>query len=291
MRCAIALTALWLTAAGCASQAPRPDLTDPAAPVLHGDRAGLELRIWGLRERPDHNIAVALAPWAEGAGPLPPELRDLWGANGLRLVRVPVDRLAEVQEALGSPGAVQRQWLGEHPQWMELVRGPQAPRQVVLLDSGLLTLQPGRLRLLTRCWVTPSLPGSGMAPEAQVRLDLAVQHQSRPKPPSLRDLVDQPQRPPVEAEGVVFSRFVAEAALGPTDALLIVPERPGVIWGEPPKPDEPATAAGPPAPALPSLGEAMLWQEPGAAGAMRIVVVLIPRLPDRFELAAAIPGR
>lgn len=272
--------------------APSPSRADPVAPVVHGDRAGLELRIWGLREGPALDIGGALAPWAADAGPLSPEMRDLWSANGLRLVRVPIDRLADVQAALGSPGAVQRQWLGEHPQWMELARGPYSARQVVQLDSGLLRLEPGRLRLLGRCWVSPSLPGSGMAPRAQVRLDLALQHQGRARAPSLRDLVDRPPRPPVEAEGVVFSRFVLETALDGGAALLILPERPGARWGEDPTDPEPDALgpAGPPGPTLPSLGEAMLRQDPAAGSPMRIMLVLIPRLPDDFELAAATPG-
>ncbi len=296
-RLAALAAALAVIVLGCARTDSPPAPGDRAAPVVRGNRAGLELRIWVLREGPgaEDAIGAALAAYAQSeqpdanadAGLISAADQVLWSANGLRLLSVPVEQIAHVQEALGSPGAIQRQWLGERPDWMELVRGPQSPRQVVRLDSGLMTLDPGRLRLLARCWVSPRLPASGAAPSAQVRLDLAIQHQGPAPAPSLRALVDRPERRAPEAAGVVFSRFVLETVLDDRRALLIVPERPDVVWGAPPAPQEdPAPRAGPPAPHLPSLGEAMLWSDPADGRRMRAIIALIPRLPDNVELAA-----
>src|SRR5690606_21226998 len=181
----------------------------------------LEMRIWVLRdgsalapgEGPMRPLGETLQPYFEAGGACSRAVQERRAANGLRLVSVPLERLGDVQEALGSPGAIQRQWIGEHPQWMELVRGPQSPRQMVRLDSGLMTLEPGRLRLLGRCWVSPTLPRSGADTLAEGRVDLALQHQGPARPRSLRELVDTPQRALIEQEGVVFSRFVLEMGL------------------------------------------------------------------------------
>jgi hypothetical protein len=272
--------------------------------VVRGAQAGLELRIWVLRDGVPGTDALAgpsalgeaLGEYFEVPGAVAPSDQELWATNGLRLAGVPVSRLGEIQAALGSPGAIQRQWLGEHPEWMELVRGPQSPRQVVRVDSGLMTLDPGRLRLLGRCWVSPRLPRPGAAPLAEVRVDLALQHQGPPRAQSLRELVDGPLRIPIEQAGVVFSRFVLELGLGADEALLIVPERPDADWSGSSRDDREATVsplAGPPAPRLPTLGESMLWSDPGAGAArpVRVIIALIPRLPDRLELAAAPAAR
>lgn len=271
------------------------------------------MRIWVLREGVGGDSASegsagptglgeALGPYLAAPGPLSQADQERWAANGLRLVRVPVDQLGGVQAALGSPGAIQRQWLGEHPEWMELLRGPQTGRQVVSLDSGLMSLDPGRLRLLGRCWVSPRLPRAGALPLAEVRVDLALQHQPPARARSLRELVDRPGHTPIEQAGVVFSRFVLELGLSGEEALLIVPERPEVVWGEGAAaagtsgPTEvegpPALPVGPPAPRLPTLGEAMLWSDAGdlnprGARPVRVIIALIPRLPERLELAAA----
>lgn len=311
------LLAVLATGPGCARQAESTSShDDTASPVVHGARAGLEMRIWVLRDgaagvtggqtRP---LGETLGPYFAAGGAFSRGDQERWAANGLRLVSVPLERLGDVQEALGSPGAIQRQWLGEHPDWMELVRGPQSARQVVRLESGLMTLEPGRLRLLGRCWVSPALPRAGADPLAEVRVDLALQHQGLARPRSLRELVDRPQRTRIEHEGVVFSRFVLELGLGADEALLIVPERPEADWGD--DPDAPAATGsaspdaitGPPAPRLPTLGDAMLWSDAGAGpgsgpGAVqgaaggaprpvRVIIALIPRLPEKLELAAA----
>jgi hypothetical protein len=120
-----------------------------------------------------------------------------------------------------------------------------------------------------------------------VRLDLALQHQRPARGPSIRDLLDQPHRQSAEESGVIFSRFAAEMAMGAPEALLIVAERPETVWGAARLPEQPDSGVGPPAPALPTLGEAMLWAEPDGVRRARAIVVLIPRLPEQFQLAAA----
>src|SRR5690606_1269472 len=135
-------------------------------------------------------------------------------------------------------------------------------------------------------------------------VDLALQHQPPARARSLRELVDRPRQTPIEQAGVVFSRFVLELGLNGDEALLIVPERPEVVWGEGQAAADAGAAAaegppplpvGPPAPRLPTLGEAMLWSDAGdsprAARPVRVIIALIPRLPERLELVAAPSAR
>jgi hypothetical protein len=219
------------------------------------------------------------------------------------------------------------------------------------METGPLALPAGRLRLLGRAWTEP-VPDGADASRPVLRIELAPQH-AEPSRPDPLGLAPPAAREPVD-EGLVFRRLALTLQLDQGHAVVIIPERPDVVWGKPAPPpgpppadlavsptideadrptapfarivrDDPASAgedsdadtepaetrgprpsfrdesassrrigpAGPRAPRLPTLGEAMLMspvagvsagETGGASRVTRAVVVLIPRLPDEFRL-------
>jgi hypothetical protein len=327
--CAFGLAALTAIASGCAGPAPSDQPDSPAfsaSPAVRGAESGVELRWWVLPDDGDV-IARALSGYESRPLPIDPPVRQLWRANGLRLVAVPVADLPALQARFQSlrsevlvadlraagivesdltrvaatmaptASASQEQWLGEVPRWTDAVRGPTTSRRTVIkMDSGLLPLGPGRLRLLLRAWAVPMQIGAERA-AAGLRLELAPQFEET------RNRLEDPElalSPPlaVEDQGLVLSRLVMGMTLDGGDALVIVPDRPGTDWaaiaeGGPAVPAPEADIFGPPAPEGVTLGEAMLSSEGigplGGASAraprpVKAVIVLIPRVPDRFAL-------
>jgi len=334
-------------AAGCLGACGGGPAADPgreavleASPVVLGGQNGLEVQYWVATGDGDAMFA-AFAEFQGAEVPVDEAVRDVLARNGLRLLAVPVDRLSEVQSRLSVIGAVQRQWLGQAPGWIDIATGPLRERgQTIALHDGVLRVGPGRLRILLRGWTVPVPPG--VAPGnrgAAMDVEIVPQHQEMdPR----GELSLTPRRIAPEDEGLVFTRLAARMRLHGDVAVVIVPERPGVTWearkeeppaesqaapdvaaGPAPRPApglgqvsrveagraapvtpevtaSPAPAAtleqGPPSAPLPSLGEAMLMSRadlPGPDGAVsgrarsrtvRAVVVLVPRVPDRFEL-------
>lgn len=283
-------------------------------PVVWGADSGLELRWWVVREgvaaaaatagedSPDGastipTIAGALAPYVDRPTPVPPALRQRWEANGLRVLAVPPEELDALRRALPLVGQVHRQWLGQVPQWLDVVNGPMQPDDVVaMLDTGPVTLEPGRVRLLSRCWIAPDDEGE----RAVLRLDLALQHVVATRWRANPELTAALALPPARTEeGLVFGRLVAELTCRGQEALVIVPERPGVVWAEAGGSESsgadgagsagdasPTAEVGPPLPRPPTIGELLL-----AGGALesptvssRAMVILIPHVPERFTL-------
>lgn len=325
-----AVAALAAAISGCASPAPRPEPPHPASPAVRGADSGLELRWWVLPDDGDV-IARALAVYegrptpADGAG------REVWRANGLRLLSVPTAELPALQarfqqlrsqvlindlRAAGiaeadlarvaasmAPAAstTQEQWLGEVPRWMDAVRGPQmgpgtGRGTVIKMDVGPLALGPGRLRLLLRAWTVPTVVSPDHA-AAGLRLELAPQFEQSRNIPSERELGLLPPLA-VEEQGLVLSRLVLGMTLDGSDSLLIVPDRPDTDWGAIASgtatvAQAPKSVFGPPTPDGITLGEAMLSSDaspraggagPDARGLTKAVVVLVPRVRDRFVL-------
>lgn len=295
-----------------------------ASPVVLGGDNGLEVQYWVAAGGPGEMWA-AFAEFRSTPVPVDAGALQMLQENGLRVLAVPVDRLPEVQRRLAVIGAVQRQWLGQAPSWVDAAAGPlREGGQTIALHDGRLRLGPGRLRLLLRGWTLPAPAASEEARGAALHLEMVPQHQeSRPTTGGLGDaLRPQPRAP--EDEGVLFTRMALTARLKGDLALVLVPETPGVEWKEPPPPEpepEPAPApapaappigrvsrvdpaasapasppppapvhaadataeVGPPGVALPSLGEAMLMSRTESR-TVRAVVVLVPRVPQRFDL-------
>jgi hypothetical protein len=174
-------------------------------------------------------------------------------------------------------GAVQRQWLGEIPDWTDLIRGPQFDEGPVSGEERVMHLDAGRLRLLGRCW---SVPGPGEA-GAGLRLELVPQHQ--PRLSDAQRFASALEAPKLaEAQGYNFSNLALGVTITGIDALVIVPDAPGADWNQdtPPTSTQDALAL-----FVPTIGERMLSTPPtGATPRTRAAIVLLPHPREKFEL-------
>ena len=288
----------WLT--GCASgrTAPQSALeqtrqrgpqAEPLPPLpragVRGAESGLEVR-WWIVDDSDGIIGRTLAPFAERPIPIHQSVRELWRANGLRIVSVPAAEVTSLRGGLWKAqqnvaqrgaweqgitrseadtmlvkepivGRPQEEWLGQRPTWNDVLRGPVVDHDMrIALDSGEMVLRPGRMRLLARCWTIP-LPGPGSQIQPGLRLELAIQHED---PPRLKQRLWDPEFEalPIEEQGLVFTRLVLEMIALEGEAIVIVPDSPGAEWGN----DEPV---GPP----PSRGPVEAGEPAGAEGAVQ----------------------
>lgn len=275
---AVALAAGLL--AGCGSS-PRPTEPSPASdlarPAVDMAGLGLEVRGWLVDDR-DHRLAQALAD---------DEARDAlgtgdraWTSCGVRVVEVPVENLPGLYDALAI-GPERRLWLGQATQWTEAYAASETrSRTGVAMPEGELSLEPGVLRLLVRCWVErrlgPAADGAADARETSLlRVDLLPQNRETGR----SDLTLEPPDPTKPLElGLVFERLRCGWSSDGSRALILAPANPGEDWAElarvmGPIPNEPESF-GPSGTPLPTLGEALL--NSGRPG-FRIVLVLIPR--------------
>ncbi len=304
--------------AGCGSTRPTissqdsPPGSSAITPVIRGADAGLEARIWVVDNQP--GILAGLLrdyPKAQAsAGEV-----DLWQRNGIRILEVPLDKVDSLRASLPTVGPIQRNWLGLLPEWVTLVGGMRLGRERALaLDSGVVDLGPGRFELATRCWLEPRIGpvapvsaadpsdspshASPAQPDAQLRIEL-LPELALPKP-ATRSLLDSLESPAASLaqrrrnETIAFDRLSLSLAADGDHAYLIVAEAPDVDWfaqASPRpesslEPDSRDALVGPAFPALPTLGDVLLTNrlDPNAPDRARVVLVLIPRVPDHFEL-------
>ncbi|MBK7403383.1 MAG: hypothetical protein IPJ41_01800 [Phycisphaerales bacterium] len=294
----VALAAAALGLAGCKSaQQSRPEPAATFTPVVRSAEAGLEARLWVISNQSGLLPAVFRdyhPPAALGAQ------ADTWRQNGLRVLEVPIDRLDEVRAALPTIGPLHREWLGLLPEWVEVVKGSRIEAErLVQLDDGVVRLGPGALRLLARCWTTPSVGAQpdGSPAGAVLRVEIMpelMMQSDRGDEPLQRLLSGEPVHSGPGVRGVAFQRMLLRLVSGGQNAIVIVPEDPSAAW-EADAPNRPESgldsrrdqpAFGPQAPVLPTLGELMLTSlaQPETVGDARVIVVLVPIVPDRFEL-------
>jgi hypothetical protein len=270
---------------------------EPAVtPVVRGAGAGLEARLWVV-ENGGGSIGRALQGFAPPAG-APRARVELWRANGFRVLEIPIDQLDDVRDQLATIGPLHRQWLGLLPEWVEVVKGAQlAAEAPVAFDNGTVRLGPGRLRIVSRCWAMPSVGArpDGSPTAALLKLEIMPElEMSAVAADSYARLLDQaPVQPRSGVRGIPFDRLLLGLVSSGSDAIVIVPEDPEVDWNaeRDERPDgarrsDASVAFGPQAPAVPTLGELMLTSLalPESVGDARVVVVLVPRVPERFEL-------
>ena len=283
----LAAATLATLAAGACVPASRPGAIAPtpaedaaASPVVHA-RQGLEIRWWVVADR-HADVARTLAPYAGPPAGADPDTLLAWQRSGLRLVAVPLDELTGVRDALPRIGATNQQWVGQSASWLDALGGPVFDRPVtVVVDQDTITLPPGQLRLLIRDWLVPEMT----ADRADARLHVEILPELRERVASARTLADDLLAPEPPSRTIDPLRMTLRLDAG--NALLIVSERPDIAW------NEVADAAeadpedvGPPVPSYPTLGATMLTSSPNGLGATvnKAIVVLIPRVPDRFEL-------
>jgi hypothetical protein len=303
-----------LLVAGCAHQKPKP------APTSAGERGpavGVDLCWFIVDDDPfdDHlrtgeaprglpantrPLADVMSEYANRVIPVTPATRALWRANGLRLISVPRREFDRVKDSLRLVGAVQQQQVGESARWLDVAPSPSwSGNESVMMDDGPITLGPGRLRVLMRCWAAPASPLANAeiaadparrlesgAVAGAIQLEMVPQHVGTASREDIAALLKP--KPRIEDEGVMFSRLLLEASLTTDDLLLVVPERPEAEW----RPENAAATPGahpmgPAVPSSPTLGELMLTDlASGGHRNARMVLVVAPSPPKRFNLLA-----
>lgn len=301
-------------ALGACSSSEKPTLADAAdgergadaessvlTPGVVGNQSGLEVQ-WWVVDDPESFVGAALAKYSEHAeSDVDEATRSLWWSNGLRVLAIPLDDLARVKTRLDVGAVGHVQWLGLLPTWTQLVVGPEfRGRRAINLDSGeagRVVLDGGKMRLLGRCWTAPA--GDG---KPTLRLELMPQH-VEPDAAKRREMAAIESRPwGIEDEGLAFTRLIAGWSTRGDVAYLIVPEAPETDWQKVAERSEQSAAArereaniasatrvGPFEGSIPSVGEAMLTSalsDPEGRIGKRIVIVLVPRLPEKYELIA-----
>lgn len=277
----------------------------PAASTRVEREIGLEAVSW-ISVADDARVARVLGAYADRQRGVDARTAELWARNGLRVVEVPIEDAARVEAELNDPTAVralvERQWLGQAFTWTTIVRGPATTSPSTLVtDAEPVRVPAGDVRLLARVWLGPGTSGGdegrlsadGMGPPAPVatggraavlRIELMPAHREQAAPGAGGAEQELP-----------FARLRGEIRADGRFAYVLIPEEPGVIWqsaadgrqppAEPGAEDEPRGR---------TLGAAML--EGGAYRAPivgptlparnRRVVLLLPRVPERFELGA-----
>lgn len=191
----------------------------------------MEMMCWGT-PADSRAIAELLGRHLDDEVAIDPRTRALWQSNGLRIVAVPVEALDALRQLLPQSGGVQRQWLGQVSEWTDVVQGtPWHDLQPVDMDNGRLTLGPGRIRMLIRCWTMPvPAPEASGEIRSAMRAELLLQHQEPPRPDTSA-LYSRPTdvTNPLE-QGLAFQRLAATLTLPPDVAVLIIPEAPQVDW-------------------------------------------------------------
>ncbi|HED53810.1 MAG TPA: hypothetical protein ENJ00_06375 [Phycisphaerales bacterium] len=290
MRLLSALLALLVTSAGCAvndgvvhemgSSLPKPDLHRPA---VAGAQEGLELRIWAIEDQ-DRLIAELLSAYEDRPTPMLDSERSAWRASGIRPISVPIDELNLARGRMRLIAPEERQWFGQMPGWTETVPGRRvASGDSLRLADGVLRVPAGRLRMLTRCWTIPETEGPVL------QIELAVELEPFGRPETIVERAMGSDRASGTG-GVLFPELSARFTMDPGEALVLVPVGPGfdaeaVLEEDDPGRDE--MEVGPPIPATPTVGEAMLTSvELGGVMPVRrrALVVLLPRLPSEFRL-------
>lgn len=285
--------------AGSSATALKPSATDPQidlSPVVRGADAGLEARLWAIQVRPGL-LAAVLGEFGPPTGADETQVAR-WQQNGMRVVEVPLERLDWVHAQLPTIGTRNREWLGMLPEWVQVLNGAPLPTErPIRLDSGKVSLGPGRLRMMARCWAMPiprpapdTDPHAGVGTVLRVELMPELRMPRRAHDESLgmlfEDVVSSGEP---GARGIAFDRLLLGWQATGTHALVIVAENADADWSDPAprRPESTAQEAqvyGPPAAVVPTLGELMLTNltAPDMTGDARVMIVLVPRVPQRF---------
>ena len=286
-----------------------------ASPVVRGASSGLELWWWVVSDQrvyrpfgppapskpgeppnpPPYTIREsgislesALVPYLSRPVPLPDDLKARWKASGLRVISVPVKDLETIQASLRLTGPVQQQWLGEMSVWTDIVRGPEfSDSRIAMHGDKPEELTPGRIRMMARAWTYPDSGGQG-SPMAALRLEVVPQFEPQPSDHarlSIAAIGHQPDDEKTRNFDDLSAGVSITTRRGEPDAIVIVPDRPDADWTRHRDPLADDSDSGPSPELPPTLGETML-AVPATKDSprSRAVIILIPRLPQRFEL-------
>lgn len=284
----LGLVALFAGCTGGPSGLDEDGLSHAGPSVLRGNDSGLEIRWWVVDDR-NGTLGSILSNYEERSVGASDDSQARWAANGIRIVNIPLKDLGRLRSVLPLIGAVHRRWMGQVPSWTEVIRGPDQPGPLrVALDNGLIELPAGSMRLLVRGWTAPMpIDDAGLGPV--LHLELVPQHkESGRRMDRLALGTNLSRRLAVEDEGQLFSRLLMELNIRGNEAYLIVWEEPGVEWSKVSNRAGWQEEFGPPAPVVATMGEMVLTglREKDGPEFVKAVVVLVPRVPDRFELSA-----
>jgi hypothetical protein len=247
---AIALGAMIGGLTGCASSAspeqqPAEQTTlrmapervfDAERPFIRGDPVGIELHWWVTRDT-EGDIARALAPYDQ-----PPEFlgeftRERLRLSGLRVVAVPLSEVFVVHQIAGPSSPWSRRWLGQSPDWLQLVRSRRVSagtRAEVYASEQ--RLPEGVLRLLGRGWIVPQRVEreAGAAIEAAMRLEVVGQVQQRDPATEDRNAFAVPSidsvTPDLAAQGQLIEELLLEITVPAGYAIVLTAAPPEADW-------------------------------------------------------------
>lgn len=295
------------SAGDAGARVTREGLVGPGAPVAS---AGLEVVVLRVEDR-DGAVARVFGPWwarASGStgagassGPWGEREREVWAANGVRLVPVPIAELERVVRRLPTVGAVRRNAMGELLDWTVIFTAA-APGRLALRagmgesDSGELATRGGVVRVLARAWRAVDAE----RPEGRaLQVEIVPQHVAElDEATQLRRRLGVEPTPGVLEEGLILRRFALSGAwrAGEAMAVALVAEEPGVDWARVAEDAMRMGAAGgrgvgetkgPQVPSAPDLGRTLFGpeeqlieregEEPRRRS-VRTVVVLVPRV-------------
>lgn len=300
----------------CGSSTPADSAPSPTAAALEqmqqSAQYGLEARWWvvddtdGVLARrlteASNSIAAPLTSgedsnaMAPSPALAPDDLQRLKNL-GFRAFVLNADQAMDLQARTPGAAPIQRRWMGQVSTWSVLVRGRERGPTQVEFPDGMLDLSPGRLRMLVRAWFVPDAASQESQPaRAVLRVEVVPQHEDGGRETGSAVLADDLGRPApiesntIEREGILFQRALLSASLADGQALVLVPEGPNVDWSAIGQPSDGGPRTGletsGPAPARPpSLGELTLSDiELGRAPRLKIVLVLVAKVPPRFSL-------
>lgn len=267
MRAAALLVAAWC-AAGCGATGDARDAARPT-PAAETVPVGLDV-IWWVADDTTGAVGAALAEHVQPPFPEDSALREAWRASGMRLARVPIERLAEIERGVPAVGQRYRTPVGWSVEWKEVFRGRQVGGEAVLIAESRRIFSAGVMRLLARCW---PLVGGGDA-TGRVHLEMAIQWEPAPSARTV-DPFARPEAVPEDQRGEVLRGLTFSAAVEPGFAYILTTEEPSAEWTPRPPPTIEETgfsppegiegsdsgkpkANGPALPRTPTLGEAML---------------------------------
>lgn len=258
-----------------------------------GAPSGLETQTWVVNDTTGE-VGRALAAYVASGVPARAEQVRVWRAVGLRIVAVPEADVARIRSSLSLVGPQQVRWNGELPKWTPILAGPawEGERELsigagsTLREREALTLAAGRMRLLARAYVLPTLVEETL--ESRLTIELVPQHEepdgsARALQRQLRGVSDAEQR------GMIFKRMGLEFVARPGECYVITADAPETEWVS-----DSERSSDSPGPEMsregkvggaPTLGEAMLT-DVNREGTLRarVVLVLSPKTPGNFTL-------
>ena len=155
---------------------------------------------------------------------------------------------------------------------------------MITLDNGVTGLDPGRLRLLVRCWTIPSGDGpDGVTPAAHV--EIAPRHDPT-VPERERMLAAAGMRP--ETQPQFLAQLATSFSVREETALVFVPEAPEAEWTatSTPSPAEASNQAFGPNPVAPASLREVMFSSPATRTTprSRAIIAMVIHIPARFEL-------